>query len=66
MKRKLSVLAKLSNIMRFQQRKTLMKSFVQAQLGYCPLVLIFLSREVNGTINHLNERSLSNVYKRLQ
>ena len=36
-----------------------MKSFVEAQFGYCPLALICLSREVNRTSNHIHERSLS-------
>ena len=66
MKRKLSVFARLSNLMRVAQRKALMKSFNEAEFGYCPLALIFLSREVNRTINHIHERSRSNVCKRLQ
>ena len=36
--RKLSVLSRLSNLMSFQQRRLLMRSFVEAQFGYCPLV----------------------------
>ena len=36
--RKLSVLSRLSNLMSFQQRRFLLKSFVEAQFGYCPLV----------------------------
>ena len=52
--------------MRVAQRKALMKLFIEAEFGYCPLALIFLSREVNRTINHIHERSRSNVCKRLQ
>ena len=35
-----------------------MRSFVEAQFGYCPLVWMFHSREINRKINHIHERSL--------
>ena len=50
------LLARISNLMCFQQRKILMKSFVEAQFGYCPLVFMFYDRELNGRINHIHER----------
>ena len=56
--RKLSVSSRLSNLMSFQQRRPLMKAFVEAQLGYYPLVWIFHGREINRKINHVHERSL--------
>ena len=49
--------------MGIQQRRLLMKSFVEAQFGYCPLVLMFRGRELNRKINHVRERSLRIVYK---
>ena len=61
--RKLSVLSRLSNLMNFQQKRLLMKSFVEAQFGYCPLVCMFHGREINRKINHLHERSLHTVYR---
>ena len=60
--RKLSVLSRLSNLMSFQQRRLLMKSFVEAQFGYCPLVWMFHGREINRKINHIHERSLRIVF----
>ena len=36
--RKLSLLSGLSSLISFQQRKLLMKLFVESQFGYCPLV----------------------------
>ena len=39
-----------------------MKTFVESQFGYCPLIWTFLSRKVNSKINHLQERSLIMVY----
>ena len=60
---KLSVLAWLSNFMSFKQRRILLKTFMESQFGYCPLIWMFHSRRVNDKINHLNERSLCIVYK---
>ena len=37
--RKLSVLARLSSNMNLTQRSVLMKSFIETQFGYCPLVM---------------------------
>ena len=60
---KLSVLARLSNFMSFKQRRILLKTFIESQFGYCPLIWMFHSRRVNNRINHLHERSLRIVYK---
>ena len=40
-----------------------MKSFVEAQFGYCPLVWMFHGREINRKINDIHERSLRTVYR---
>ena len=61
--RKLSVLARLSSYMTLTQRRVLMKSFIEAQFGYCPLVWMFHGRVLNRKINHLHERSLRIVYR---
>ena len=60
---KLTVLARLSNFMSFKQRSILLKTFVESQFGYCPLIWMFHSRRVNNKINHLHEHSLRIVYK---
>ena len=39
-----------------------MKTFFEYQVGYCPLIWMFHSREVNNKINNLQERSLRIVY----
>ena len=56
--RKPTVLARLAKFMSFKQEPTLMKTFVESQFGYCPLIWMFHSRKVNSKINHLQERSL--------
>ena len=60
--RKLAVLARLSKFMSFKQKRILMKTFVESQFGYCPLIWMFHSRKVNNKINHLQEPSLKIVY----
>ena len=61
--RELSALTRLSSYMTLTQWRVLMKSFIEAQFGYCPLVWMFHGRVLNRKINHLYERSLRIVYK---
>ena len=41
--KKLSVSARLSNFMNISQKRLKMKSFIESQFGYCPLVWMFYS-----------------------
>ena len=43
--------------------KIIMKTFIQSQFNYCPLVWMFHSRTLNNKINKLHERALKIVYK---
>ena len=43
-----------------------MNAFITSQFGYCPLVWMFHSREMNNRINRIHERSLRIVYKNKQ
>ena len=49
--------------MSFKQRRLLLKSFVEGQFGYCPLVWMFHGRKINRKINHIHERSLRIAYR---
>ena len=40
-----------------------MKSFIESQFAYSPLVWMFHDRHMNNKINKLHERSLRIVYK---
>ena len=40
-----------------------MKTFIESQFNYCPLVWMFHSRTMNNRINKLHERALKLVYK---
>ena len=58
-----TVLARLSNFMSLNQRRTLMKTFIESQFGYSTLIWMFHGRIGNKKINHLHERALRIVYK---
>ena len=62
-RRKLSVLARLSNYMSFEKRKILLKAFFESQFGYCPLTCMFHGRKANSKMNNLHERALRIVYE---
>ena len=49
--------------MSLNERRTLMKTFIEWQFGYCPLIWMFYGIIVNKKINHLHERALRIVYK---
>ena len=55
--KKLSALARLGNFLSLEQRKRLMKSFIESQFGYCPLTRMFCGRKTNTRINHAHERA---------
>ena len=40
-----------------------MKTFIESQLGYCPLVWMFHDRIVNRKVNHLRKGFLRVVYE---
>ena len=60
--RKLSVLLRLSIFMCLGKRRTLSKSFIEAQFKYCLLNWMFCSRNSNKKINRVRERALRLVY----
>ena len=59
---KLHALSRISHFTKTQQRQIIMKSFINSQFGYCPLVWMFHSRKLNKRINNIHERSLRIVY----
>ena len=42
--------------------RILMKTFIESQFNYCPLVWMFHNRKINNKINRLHERALGIVY----
>ena len=61
--RKLTALARMSHILTFSKMRLLIKSFVESQFSYCPLIWMFSSRYLNNKINKLQERALRILYK---
>ena len=59
---KLNALARISSYLDIQKRRTLMKSFITSQFGYCPLIWMFHSRHLNNKINKIHERALRITY----
>ena len=60
---KIHALARISNYMNKDKLKLILKSFIESQFGYCPLVWMFHSRKLNNRINRLHESGLRLVYK---
>ena len=58
--KKLSASARLLNFLSLEQRKLLMKTFIESEFSYCPLTWVFCGRKTNTRINH--ERELRIVY----
>ena len=60
---KLSVLSRMGNILNFEQRRRVFKSFFESQFKYCPLICMFCSRKAKNKINKLPERALRIIYQ---
>ena len=41
----------------------IMNAFIFSQFGYCPLLWMFHSRNLNNRINNIHERALRIVYR---
>ena len=48
--------------MPFLKRKFLLKTFIESQFSYCPLIWMFHNKKLNRKINHIHERALRLVY----
>ena len=59
---KVTALARLVKYMPFHKRRILLKTFIESQFSYCPLIWMFCGRKLNRRINHIHERALRFVY----
>ena len=59
---KLNALCRVSSYMSTEQKRMIMKAFINSQFGYCPLVWMNHSRKLNQRINKIHERALRVVY----
>ena len=60
---KVSAVARILSLMRFEQRKRIVNLFITAHFSYYPLVSIFHSRRLNNRIDHTHERALRIIYQ---
>ena len=56
--RKLAMLAWLSKLISYKQKRILIKTFAESQFGYCLIIWMFYKRKVNSKID-LNELSIT-------
>ena len=59
----MSVLARLLNSICRNKKRVLMKTCIESQFGYCPLIWMFHSRGVSNKVSHLHARLLRIFYK---
>ena len=59
---KLHVLIRISHFMSNDKLRLLMQAFINSQFGYCPLIWMFHSRQLNNHINRIHKRALQTVY----
>jgi len=60
---KLHALMRVAKYMTTEKLRLIMKSFIESQFKYCPLVWMFYSKKIHNKINKLHERALRVVYK---
>ena len=59
---KVSALAKIARFLPYHKRSLLLKTFIESQFSYCPLIWMFCSAKINKKINHIHERALRLVH----
>ena len=60
---KVSALARISSLMRLEQRKHITNSLITSHFSYCPLLWMLHNRRLNNRINHIHERALRIIYQ---
>ena len=55
---KVTALARIARLLPFHKRKIILKTFIESQFSYCPLVWMFCSRKINRKMNYIHERAL--------
>ena len=60
--RNVSILSKIGPFFPKKRRIIVMKTYIESQFSYCPLIWMFCTREMNHKINHVHERALRIAY----
>ena len=64
--RKINALGQIANCMPLEKRCIMLKTFIESQSNYCPLIWMFHSRTINNKIHRLHERALRIVFSDLK
>ena len=59
---KVTALARVVKLISFDKKRILLKTFIESQFSYCPLIWMFCSRKMDRKINHIHERALRLIY----
>ena len=59
---KLNALACIARFMNVSKKRIIMRSFIESQFRYCPLIWMLHSRRLNNKINRIHERALRITY----
>ena len=59
---KLQALSRIAYFIETNNRRIIMKAFIESQFNYCPLIWMFHSRKLNNKINRIHERGLRVAY----
>jgi len=60
---KIHALGRISKYMQGRKLKIIMRTFIENEFNYCPLIWMFHNRTLNRRINKLHERALQIIYK---
>ena len=60
---KVSAVARISSLMRFEQRKRIVNLFITSYFSHYPFVWMFHSRHLNNRIDHIHERALKIIFQ---
>ena len=56
-------MARISSLMRFEQRKHIVNLFITSHFSHYPFDWMFHSRRINNRIDHIHERALKIIYQ---
>ena len=59
---KIHVLSRITSYMSLNKQRLLMKTLVESQFNYCPLIWMFQSRHLNNKINNVHKKALRIAY----
>ena len=59
---KLNALTRITHFTNVSKKRIIMKSFIESQFAYCPLIWMLHSRRLNDKINRIHERALRITY----